>query len=432
MSLTARSYLFAGLIVVLAVLGQWTTAIAPDLWRYPTALLLFALLIEGVRARHVPLTIEQSAPAHMALGAVETLQLRLNNASADALHVHTQARLPSTLAADERLERWTIPAHSSVSRSYSVVPVELGSTDFGRLYARVRGHLGLAWWKRRTCAAPRIEVLPRSLRHREWVQGHVARGERYVGKGASSGDDLLSLRDYQYGDPLHSVDWKATARRGHAMVRVYARQQQLDMMLVIDNGRTSRMQAGVLSRLHHAINVAARLAQLAASAGDRVGLMYLDGERLVTIPPGQGAQCLATLRQALAGMRSQNADFDPLIAALEVRKRLPQRSLVVMLCEIEQKQAARQLAKACSVLTPKHLPLVASLIDSAVQALREKPVRDWFDPYLRYAAIEYSRSQANTALQLQRLGTAVVMAPPDALDEALLSRYRTLRSRQRV
>ena len=57
MSLSRRSYFFVALITLLAIAGQWSSADMGQLWRYPAALLLCALLLEGIRARHNTLHI---------------------------------------------------------------------------------------------------------------------------------------------------------------------------------------------------------------------------------------------------------------------------------------------------------------------------------------------------------------------------------------
>jgi hypothetical protein len=143
-------------------------------------------------------------------------------------------------------------------------------------------------------------------------------------------------------------------------------------------------------------------------------------------------RALPLIRARLGALRSQSSDFNPLSAALEASRMLRQRCLVVFLCEIEQREAATQLARACSLLSPKHLSLVASLVDSDVRDMQEKRCEQWLDPYRRLAGLEYTRSQRATALNLKRLGAEVVLSAPRDLDNKVLQRYRRLRQRQRV
>ena len=432
MSLSGRSYFFFALIILLAITGQWSSAEIGHLWRYPAALLLCALLLEGVRARHNNLHIRHHCDEKLALGEPEWLFIEAGNPTPRAIRLETQARLPASLSGSEVLEHWLIPARQTVTRSFPMVPVTLGRTTPGTLYTRTLGHLGLAWWTRRVCSDSESMVVPRALEHDEAGTGQEHPGARQARHRQGSGDNLLALRDYQCGDSPHAIDWKATARRGKTMVRVYARDQQMDMLLVIDAGRTSRLQVGTLTRLHHYVNIAARLAQLAALQGDQVGLMSFSKERLDTVPLAPGMRSLPAIRDSLGRQRSQSSDFNPLTAALEASRMLRQRCLVVFLCEIEQREAATQLARACSLLTPKHLALIASLVDSDVQEIQESRCEEWQDPYRRLAALEYTRSQRATALNLKRLGAEVVLSGPRNLDRKIMQHYRHLRQRQRV
>ena len=74
----------------------------------------------------------------------------------------------------------------------------------------------------------------------------------------------------------------------------------------------------------------------------------------------------------------------------------------------------------------------ASLVDSDIQEIRELHCAEWLDPYRRFAALEYTRSQRATALNLKRLGAEVVLSGPRDLDSRIMQRYRHLRQRRRV
>jgi len=432
MSLSGRSYFFLALIILLAIAGQWSSVEIGQLWRYSAALLLCALLLEGIRARHNTLHILHNCSEKLALGEYEQVTVEIGNPTHRSIQLETQLRLPVSLSGDSALANWLVPALQTATRTFPIVPVTLGSTTPGTLYTRTLGHLGLAWWSRQIHDDTESMVVPRTLELREAGTGQEHLGVQQAQHQQGSGDNLLTLRDYQSGDSPHTIDWKATARRGKTMVRVYARDQRMDILLIIDAGRTSQLQAGTLTRLHHYVNIAARLAQLAALQGDQVGLMSFSNEHMDTVPLVPGMRGLPVIRDKLGRLSSQSSDFNPITAALEAARMLRQRSLVVFLCEIEQREAATQLARACSLLAPKHLALVASLVDSDIQKIQEHPCEEWLDPYRRLAAQEYTYAQRATALNLKRLGAEVVLSGPRDLDSRIMQRYRYLRQRQRV
>jgi uncharacterized protein (DUF58 family) len=122
-------------------------------------------------------------------------------------------------------------------------------------------------------------------------------------------------------------------------------------------------------------------------------------------------------------------ESNPLVAALEVRRLIPHRGLVVFLTDIEQPEAASQLLKAVQLLAARHQVLVASVQDPAIAEITRQPAQGWLDPYRQLAAQDYLRGRELTRQKLQRAGVAVVTAPVEHLDRHVLDYYRRHRLR---
>ena len=79
------------------------------------------------------------------------------------------------------------------------------------------------------------------------------------------GHDLYAIRDYQSADSARHVDWKATARTGELKVREFAREDERQVVLVLDplifpDGETSSPAAEQLERFERGVKLAACLA----------------------------------------------------------------------------------------------------------------------------------------------------------------------------
>jgi uncharacterized protein (DUF58 family) len=76
------------------------------------------------------------------------------------------------------------------------------------------------------------------------------------------GNDLYSIRDYQFNDSARHVDWKATARTGALQVREYAREDERRVLLAFDPYLNSREELSALSadRFERAVALCAGLA----------------------------------------------------------------------------------------------------------------------------------------------------------------------------
>ena len=77
-------------------------------------------------------------------------------------------------------------------------------------------------------------------------------------KRKGSGEDLIGIRDYQIGDPMKQINWKATARRQKLMVREMAEDKQPGYVLAVD---TSHQAWKTEAHLEHLCRFAASLAE---------------------------------------------------------------------------------------------------------------------------------------------------------------------------
>lgn len=431
MNLTALTYAGLTTTIVCGILGEWVGGGWTDLWRVLAAGLLFALLWEGLLFKRLAFTVAREVPAHGSLGETLCGHLVVTNPDSRPLHIETQQSFPDGMTGEDDLTRTHVPARGTAVRPFSIVPTQLGTLEWEPVHTRSLGRLGLAWWPRRVDIRGTVHVVPFHLQHQERGVGVQDLGERSQ-KVAGTGKELLWLREYRQGDPLRAIDWKATARRDRHIVRVLTEEQHLELMLLIDAGRASSLQAGSLTRLHHFANVAARLAEKAVRHGDEVGLVIFAERPLRVLPPVKGHAGLVQVRSLLAAMRPSPREANPLPATLAARGLLRRRTLVVTFTETDDSDATGQLLQATSLLSPKHLPLVAGIIDPAVAALHHAPAQDWLDPYYAFAAAESLQAARRNALHLQRMGAQVAVTKPERLDEAVLTYYQRLRDRRRV
>jgi uncharacterized protein (DUF58 family) len=431
MLLAARCYVFAAFVSALAIIGQWSSAIDENLWRVPAAALLLALIIEGSVNRRQRARFERRLPARGYLGQRLASELVVHNPAPYTLQMDTLDEPPPALKADYQPLHWRIAPGRSSSQRVSLIPQELGELEWETLRTRSLGAFGLAWWHRRLRLPATLPVVPDHLHAEDHRAGSEQQG-RYLRTSTGSGTELMGFRDYQRGDPFRSIDWKASARRATPIVRLYADEEHVELVLAVDAGRTSGVQSGPLTRLGHYANVAARLAEKSLANGDHVGLVVFAEAPIYVAAGLRGSSGLQRIRGALAGMRTQARESNPLAAALHIRRLLSQRSLVVMFTDMDEGETAGQLRRATSFLSPKHMPVVASLMDEDVLEMRWQGAQRWIDPYTMLAALEITKGARRTALHLERSGAHVVLARPADLDTRVLAAYENLRSRRRV
>src|ERR1700722_14705973 len=137
-------------------------------------------------------------------------------------------------------------------------------------------------------------------------------------------------------------------------------------------------------------------------------------------------------REPRAGPPVQPGASNPAPAAIRIRSLVRQRSLVVLLTDLDDSPAAGELRAAARLLLPKHLPFIAGVASERVAALADAPARDELEVYRALAAQEYCHTLARNIASLRALGAAAVSAAPRELDRAVLEAYLGFRQRRRV
>ncbi|WP_347986107.1 DUF58 domain-containing protein [Methylomonas sp. AM2-LC] len=428
MSISRPALLLIGLLILFAVIGIWCGPPLQGLWRWPAALLIMMAAWERFRLTN-SYTLQRQISPVLPLGEACHYTLTIGNHSNVLLYLETQADYPHNLSGNANLQRWQLKAGNSQSHTLTIIPKQLGTTELGAVYLKQLGQYGICWWTRRISDHIPLRVEPVRLTHNQQVIGIQSLGNRYSRYLQSSGLEFLELQDYRTGDALRNIDWKATARRGKPMVRRFSRDQCLEMVVLVDCGRSSRLQSGNLDRLHHYVNTAAKLSEYACLHGDRIANIAYAQQVLAKTGMAGGMHHLSHIRLLLGQLSALNETANALNATLEIKQVLKRRGLVVFLTEIEQPEAALQMLQAVKLLSAKHQVLVASLEDTQLYESLKKPARLWQDPYRQFAGLEYLRGRELTRKKLQALGVDITCGTAAELDEQILLYYHHQRDR---
>ncbi len=432
MHFALRGYLFIALIALLGVAGTWSEDPSFDgAWMWPAFLLLAGLSVEAWYLRGTRVSLRMQVGERLKLGVATQGGFAFQHNRGRDLELQYARVLPGALRQIADVRQVTLAPEEETLDAAELLPLRLGSGRFGAVPARLLGRFRLAWWSRTLPQDAPFRVAPDSLpRGSRPVAGESA-GEtprRLPGAGM----ELLQLREYVSGDALSRIDWKATARRGSLISREYSEAQHLELLLVIDAGRASRVRAGELDRLGLYANVAARLSEHAVSVEDRVGLLVYAERTLAACLPDRGVRAVTRLRHALETLASERGESNPVAAALTVRKLLRHRGLVVWLTDLAEPARNEQLMQALQALMPRHQPIVAAPRAAEIARLATRPASDWRDPAIALAAREHAQRSRLQIANMNRRGVVVLDEPDDKLDRAVLDAYLTLRRRRRV
>ena len=340
------------------------------------------------------------------------------------------AWVPSAGAAAAR-HTLDLPAGERRRVTTTLRPTRRGDRPAVGVTVRTHGPLGLAGRQATIQVPGAVRSLP-PFRSRRHLPSRLARLRQLDGRSAvrtrGQGTEFDSLRDYVEGDDVRSIDWRATARRQHAVVRTWQPERDRRVILVLDTSRTSAARVGDEPRLDAAMDAALLLAALASRAGDRVDL--LAGDRVVRARVGSGSDRGALLHQlvtALAPLEPVLLEADWRLLAGAVTSITRRRALVVLLTPLEPAAVEEGLLPVLPSLTAHHRVVVASVADPALARLRAD-VSGLEQVYDAAAAERTEELRHRTAVGLGQLGVTVLDEAPEDLPVALADHYLALKA----
>lgn len=248
------------------------------------------------------------------------------------------------------------------------------------------------------------------------------------------GREFDRLREYVLGDDWRHLAWKASARRGQMIVREFRVERAQDVLLCVDAGH--RMAArvagpgGWLTRTDHALNAAVLTAWLCNRCEDRVGMLSFAADVDRGVPQGRGLTHLAALTAFATSVKERWMHTDYRALAAHLRRRLRQRTLILIATVLPERGDHAELLTAVRMLVPRHLPLVMVMTDPVLDATAGTLPVDRRELCRTLVAADLVDGRRQLIKELRQLGALVVETAPDNLGVAAVNAYLDVKRRQ--
>lgn len=411
--------------LLLAVLACFVTPLAL-LWQVCGGLLLAVLLLDFMTLpRKGRITGERSVPGRFALGVPSPVTLTLTHSLRRIVSLEVFDGIPSAAEAEGLPHSLSVAPGNHAVLTYEVRFVRRGEHAFTPAHVLAGSALGL--WRRlhRVAGESQIRAYPNyepvvrfallATANRVEQMGIIKRRRM----GASL--DFHQLRDYQDGDVLSRIDWKATSRRSTLVSRDFEETRNQTILLVPDCGRRMRAMDGGLSQFDHCLNAMLLISFIALRQGDEVGVVGFGGVQR-WLPPVKGSHSMPKLLNHLYNYEASSEPSDFIEAAERVMTLQRRRALVILLTNLRSEDGAT-LAAAVSAMQRRHLVLAATLREEELDRCAAEPVGHLHDA-LQYGALSHyfgERQRLLESLRARRVLTVDESA--QMLPVALANKY---------
>ena len=384
--------------------------------------------------------VELPAIVRMSKGREAKVELRIRNERQQKKNLRLALAWPREIQPSEEEIDALLPADSEWSRiALACTPLQRGSYKLNSAFVECASPLGL-WAARKSVPVQSdIRIYPNLLTERKNLAAlFLNRGafgihaQRQVGKGR----DFEKLREYVPGDGYDEIHWKATARRGKPITKVFQIEKTQEVYVIVDASRLSARQPEQNSQtgtsvMERFVTAALVLGLAAEQQGDLFGLLTFSDKVEKFVRAKNGHAHYSACRDALYTLQPKivTPDFDELCAF--IRLRLRRRALLVFLTALDDPALAESFVRNIELIRRQHIVLVNMVQPPGVNPLFDSPNVAEVDDLYRHLG-GHLQWQKLRELQkvLQRRGVRFSLLDNERLSAEIVAQYMDVKQRQ--
>ncbi|MEL6150793.1 MAG: DUF58 domain-containing protein [Chloroflexota bacterium] len=446
--LTTRFLGFALFVPALLILSALLPALAPAAVLLFVGLIVILLVDRAAAGQPDQFIIERTHDSKLSLGAANLITISVESRAQRAITITVRDEVPLLFVGaetDNTTHTRLILPRTPTDITYYVRPVRRGDFEFGDINLRYASPAGL-YLRQATIPAQRpVKVYPNLyemrkydlLVRRDQLAEMGLRNVRMRGEGSS----FESLREYSQGDPYRSINWKATARRGKPISTDYEPERSQRVMVLLDVGRMMRSPIRVddpdgvswnMAKIDFVLNSVLLFSYVASIKGDQVGMLVFADQVVQYIAPGAGRNQFHKLLETMYALQSEPVEADYGRALAFLRTQSKKRSLVVLFTDLSGLRASEALTTHVPRLMPRHLPVVVTIRDPALDEEANQPLETSEAVYRKAVAEQLIDDRRILLDTLKRRGVLTLDVAAEHLTMSVVNQYLRLKARQYI
>lgn len=404
--------------------GIWSPLVSVWIWGAVVVGVLMLVDLLVLMTQPVP-AVERQLPGRFAIGVEQLVPVTLRYTGKIPLKVCFYDGLPADAESSALPWSGKIPGKGHSRIEYPVTINERGMKEFERAYLRVLSPIRMWTRKCRSGESQSTRVYPNYepvLKYALLAMANRAEQMGIVKKNrAGLSREFHQLRDYQLGDMLSHIDWKATSKRLSLISRDYQEQRDQTVILAVDCGRRMRVHDGGVPQFDHCLNAMLLLAYTALRQGDHVGIVGVGGSDR-WLAPVKGVQSMTTILNHLYDYQTSTSPSDFSEAAQRLMTRQRRRSLVILLSNVRGEDG-HQLVEPLRMIRQRHVTILANLREASVVDRMRKPSESLDDALEVGATAIYLEERERMLAELRAHGIYTLDSQAKELPVALANAY---------
>ena len=432
--LNNRSFQAAGIIVFLAAAGYAlpaTEAIARALLMGVLTLLVVDILMLFRVKRGM--SAQRFAPEKFSNGDQNLIRLFIQSYYNFDIKLRIIDEVPEQFQMRDAQFYTQLKSAASTTIDYHLRPVKRGEYHFGRLNVFVSGPLGLISRRFQFAEPVMVPVYPSFIQMRKYELLAISNNLTMQGmkkiRRLGHNMEFEQIKEYVPGDDFRTINWKATARKGHLMVNNYQDEKSQQVYSVIDKGRVMQMPFEGMSLLDYSINAALAISNIAMKKGDKAGLVTFQHKIGTMLPSSKRNKQMEMIMETLYNQKTayQESDFSRLFVHLQ--KRINQRSLILLYTNFESMAALDRQLPFLQSLAKRHVLVVIFFRNTELKELLDGKPESTKEIYHKTIAEKFDYEKRLIVRELRKHGIYSVLTTPENLTIDTINKYLEFKAR---
>lgn len=370
---------------------------------------------------------------------------RLSNGDQNEVYLHIRSNytytcsitvieeVPFQFQQSDIIYKFNLSPNEEYEQKYNLRPTQRGVYSFGYINIFVDGVLRLIT-RRYICGnAQQVAVYPAFIEMHKYEL--LAASNRLTDYGVKrirrvgNASEFDQIKHYVYGDDPRTINYKATARTSQLMVNTYEEEKSQPIYCLIDKGRSMKMPFNGMTLLDYAINSSLMVINTALHKGDKVGLITFSKNIDDIIPADKSRKQRNIILEALYAQKTDFKEPNYERLCIYVRRKLNQRSLIILYTNFETLNATRRQLRYLKTLAKNHLVLVAFFENTEFEKILDSSIDNAEDAFRKGTAEKMSNDKRLIVKELNRNGIHTILSKPEELTINSINKYLEFKAR---
>lgn len=376
----------------------------------------------------------RNCPERLSNGDMNTISLSITNKYPFRVGITVVEEVPFQFQKRDLVFKTSLGVNKPEVLYYDLRPTERGLYRFGAINVYAAGLLGLV--TRRYIFEDEgrdVAVYPSFLEMHKYEL--LAASHRLTDYGVKKirrighATEFDHIKHYVLGDDPRTINYKATARMNQLMVNTYQEEKSQPVYCLIDKGRTMKMPFNGMTLLDYAINSTLMVCTTALNKGDKAGLITFSRDIDEILPADRQRRQRVKILETLYAQETdfKESDYERLYAT--VRRKLSQRSLIILYTNFETVNGMRRQLKYLSHMAKDHLILVAFFLNSEFNEVLEATPANLEETFRKGMAEKLWNDKYLIVKELNRYGIYTILSKPENLTIDSINKYLEFKAR---